>query len=164
MAVSASAQRSFQGEFASNSNGLFQTNTSPLQYKHTTPPQLQQHQQNIPSHPQQPTRVSTKALALTSTATKGTPPPPLMGSAIVLVNDSALHCFGGRLENRDLTNGHYVLDVETGFWDTLHDVSSENNFADSETEGGSDPSAMLSSRDHDPREEGRLALAHFRSH
>lgn len=42
-----------------------------------------------------------------------------MGSAIVLVNDSALHCFGGRFENRDLTNCHYVLDVETGFWDTI---------------------------------------------
>ncbi|KAG0321993.1 hypothetical protein BG000_003047 [Podila horticola] len=42
-----------------------------------------------------------------------------MGSGIVLVNDSALHCFGGRLENRDLTNCHYVLDVETGFWDTI---------------------------------------------
>ncbi|KAG0048456.1 hypothetical protein BGZ89_004589, partial [Linnemannia elongata] len=77
-----------------------------------------------------------------------------MGSAIVLVNDSALHCFGGRLENRDLTNGHYVLDVETGFWETLHDVSSEYNFADSETEGGSDPSAMLSlSLTTDPVEE-----------
>ncbi|KAG9068594.1 hypothetical protein KI688_010870 [Linnemannia hyalina] len=158
MSVSASTQRSFQGEFASNSNGLFQTNTSPLQYKHTTPPQhhqqQQQHRHNIPSHPQQRTQVSTKALALTSTTTKGTPPPPLMGSAIVLVNDSALHCFGGRLENRDLTNVHYVLDVETGFWDTLHDVSSENNFADPEIEGGSDPSAMLSlSLTTDPVEE-----------
>ncbi|KAF9911090.1 hypothetical protein EC991_004644 [Linnemannia zychae] len=149
MAVSASAQRSFQGEFAaSNSNnGTFQTNISPLQYKHTTPPQQEytQHQRHIPSHPQQLTQVSTKALAITSTATKGTAPPPLMGSAIVLVNDSALHCFGGRLENRDLTNGHYVLDVETGFWDTLHDISSENNpSADSETEAGADPSTMLS--------------------
>ncbi|KAF9939261.1 hypothetical protein BGZ67_009751 [Mortierella alpina] len=59
---------------------------------------------------------STKALAITSRATRGTAPPPLMGSAIVLVNDSALHCFGGRLENRQLTNCHYVLDVETGYW------------------------------------------------
>ncbi|KAG0344874.1 hypothetical protein BG005_001627 [Podila minutissima] len=62
---------------------------------------------------------STKALAVTSRATKGIPPPPLVGTGIVLVNDSALHCFGGRLENRDLTNCHYVLDVETGFWDTI---------------------------------------------
>ncbi|KAI9235653.1 MAG: hypothetical protein BYD32DRAFT_361580, partial [Podila humilis] len=56
---------------------------------------------------------STKELAITSSATRGTPPPPLMGSAIVLVNDSALHCFGGRLENRELTNCHYVLDEPT---------------------------------------------------
>ncbi|KAG0280079.1 hypothetical protein BGZ95_011380 [Linnemannia exigua] len=161
MAVSTSAQRSFQGDF--DGNNLFQANTSPLQFKHTTPPQqqqqytLQQQQRhNIPSHPQQPTQVSTKALALTSTATRGTAPPPLMGSAIVLVNDSALHCFGGRLENRDLTNGHYVLDVETGFWDTLHDVSSENASADSETEAGVDPSTMLSlSLTTDPVEEVR---------
>ncbi|KAI8605530.1 hypothetical protein EDD21DRAFT_299425, partial [Dissophora ornata] len=62
---------------------------------------------------------STKALAITSKATKGTPPPPLMGSAIVLVNDSAMHCFGGRLENRELTNCHFVLDVETGYWQTI---------------------------------------------
>ncbi|KAK3844195.1 MAG: hypothetical protein J3R72DRAFT_366062, partial [Linnemannia gamsii] len=125
MAVSASAQRSFQGDFGSNNNNLFQANTSPLQYKHTAPPQqYTQQRHDIPSHPQQTTQVSTKALALTSTATRGTAPPPLMGSAIVLVNDSALHCFGGRLENRDLTNGHYVLDVETGFWDTLHDIRS----------------------------------------
>ncbi|KAF9305919.1 hypothetical protein BGZ74_008377 [Mortierella antarctica] len=62
---------------------------------------------------------STKALAVTSRVTKGIPPPPLVGTGIVLVNDSALHCFGGRLENRDLTNCHYVLDVETGFWDTI---------------------------------------------
>ncbi|KAF9926043.1 hypothetical protein FBU30_004290, partial [Linnemannia zychae] len=154
MAVSASVPRLFQGEFGSNS--LFQTNTSPLQYNATTPQQqLYSPQQQIPSHPQQPTQVSTKALALTSTATRGTPPPPLMGSAVVLVNDSALHCFGGRLENRDLTNGHYVLDVETGFWDTLHDVSSENNFDDeNETGGSNDPSGMLSlSLTTDPVEE-----------
>ncbi|KAI7828747.1 hypothetical protein BC939DRAFT_389158, partial [Gamsiella multidivaricata] len=53
---------------------------------------------------------STKALAITSRITRGASPPPLMGSAIVLVNDSALHCFGGRLEDRELTNCHYVLD------------------------------------------------------
>jgi len=61
----------------------------------------------------------TKALAITSIETKGTPPPPLMGSAIVLVNDSAMHCFGGRLENREITNCHYVLDVEMGYWQVI---------------------------------------------
>ncbi|KAG0033606.1 hypothetical protein BGZ82_006041 [Podila clonocystis] len=91
--------------------------------------QTQQPQQPQQSQ-QQP---STKALAVTSRATKGIPPPPLMGSGIVLVNDSALHCFGGRLENRDLTNCHYVLDVETGFWDTIEpapgdpEINHQNN-------------------------------------
>ncbi|KAI9233117.1 MAG: hypothetical protein BYD32DRAFT_138386 [Podila humilis] len=80
---------------------------------HRDQPQIEQPQ------PQQP---STKTLAVTSRVTKGVQPPPLMGSAIVLVNDSALHCFGGRLENRDLSNCHYVLDVETGFWDTIQSV------------------------------------------
>ncbi|KAF9425266.1 hypothetical protein BGZ94_007688 [Podila epigama] len=68
---------------------------------------------------QQQQHPSTRALAVTCRATKGSPPPPLIGSAIVLVNDSALHCFGGRLENKELTNCHYVLDVETGVWETI---------------------------------------------
>ncbi|KAG0355485.1 hypothetical protein BG005_005571 [Podila minutissima] len=77
---------------------------------YTSPQQQQQQRYDQPS---------TKELAITSSATRGTPPPPLVGSAIVLVNDSALHCFGGRLENREFTNCHYVLDVETGFWETI---------------------------------------------
>ncbi|KAG0088665.1 hypothetical protein BGZ93_010306 [Podila epicladia] len=77
---------------------------------YTSPQQQQQQRYDQPS---------TKELAITSSATRGNPPPPLVGSAIVLVNDSALHCFGGRLENREFTNCHYVLDVETGFWETI---------------------------------------------
>lgn len=82
---------------------------------------LQQQQQGSTETPpqSQSQQPSKKALAITSRATRGSPPPPLMGSAIVLVNDSALHCFGGRLENRELTNCHYVLDVETGYWQTI---------------------------------------------
>ncbi|KAF8934209.1 hypothetical protein BGZ58_005865 [Dissophora ornata] len=90
---------------------------------------------------------STKALAITSKATKGTPPPPLMGSAIVLVNDSAMHCFGGRLENRELTNCHFVLDVETGYWQTIQAPprQANDNTGDGNTvKGATDPSALFS--------------------
>ncbi|KAF9191800.1 hypothetical protein BGZ51_006684 [Haplosporangium sp. Z 767] len=68
---------------------------------------------------QQQQHVSTKAIAITSNVTQGTPPPPLMGSALVLVNDSTLHCFGGRLETRELTNCHYVFDIDTNTWDAI---------------------------------------------
>ncbi|KAF8925700.1 hypothetical protein BGZ58_000583 [Dissophora ornata] len=93
--------------------------------------QTQQRRQRQPIHqrvpPPPPTQqVSTKALAITSFATEGMAPPPLMGSAIVLANNSALHCFGGRLENRDLTNCHYVLDVETGVWDTIQPAPAQD--------------------------------------
>ncbi|KAG0331551.1 hypothetical protein BG000_010785 [Podila horticola] len=99
-------------------------------------PQLQQQQRY-----DQP---STKELAITSSATRGTPPPPLMGSAIVLVNDSALHCFGGRLENRELTNCHYVLDVETGFWETIEPAptpSSSSPLSSSSSASNTTPSS-----------------------
>ncbi|KAG0021150.1 hypothetical protein BGZ82_011406 [Podila clonocystis] len=86
------------------------THTHAHNNTYTSPQQQQEQRYDQPS---------TKELAITSSATRGTPPPPLMGSAIVLVNDSALHCFGGRLENRELTNCHYVLDVETGFWEAI---------------------------------------------
>ncbi|KAF9314873.1 hypothetical protein BG003_003725 [Podila horticola] len=101
-----------------------------------TSPQLQQQQRY-----DQP---STKELAITSSATRGTPPPPLMGSAIVLVNDSALHCFGGRLENRELTNCHYVLDVETGFWETIEPAptpSSSSPLSSSSSASNTTPSS-----------------------
>ncbi|KAG0250819.1 hypothetical protein BGZ95_007074, partial [Linnemannia exigua] len=88
---------------------------------------------------QQPSK---KALAITSRATRGSPPPPLMGSAIVLVNDSALHCFGGRLENRELTNCHYVLDVETGHWQSIISADSSNN--NNTDKNATDPRALFS--------------------
>ncbi|KAF9351867.1 hypothetical protein BGX26_010182 [Mortierella sp. AD094] len=84
---------------------------------------------------------TTKALAITSRNTKGVAPPPLMGSAIVLVNDSALHCFGGRLENRELTNCHYVLDVETGYWQTIQAAPQHDSNTDIKT---NDPRALFS--------------------
>ncbi|ORZ04306.1 hypothetical protein BCR41DRAFT_390015 [Lobosporangium transversale] len=95
----------------------------------------------------QPTQVSTKALAITSSATGGTPPPPLMGSAIVLANDSAIHCFGGRLENRELTNCHYVLDVETCLWETVHAAplpENESEDANKETSAAATASTSTS--------------------
>ncbi|KAG0055937.1 hypothetical protein BGZ83_006862 [Gryganskiella cystojenkinii] len=117
------------------SQGIVQADTGPLQYQQyqqlsvqlqqqqqsQTDPQQQQLQQQQQQQKQQ--QLSTKSLAITSSATSGIPPPPLMGSAICLVNDSTLHCFGGRLENRDLTNCHYVLDVETGSWETIQSAT-----------------------------------------
>ncbi|KAI1314881.1 hypothetical protein EDD11_001604 [Mortierella claussenii] len=88
-------------------------------------------------------QVSTKALAFKSCATGGSPPPPLMGSAIVLANNSALHCFGGRLENRDLTNCHYVLDVETGLWETIQAASIPNTSERRQGGGATDNAAEV---------------------
>ncbi|KAF9966653.1 hypothetical protein BGZ70_001688 [Mortierella alpina] len=116
MTVVAASRRAPQAGLAS-SNAVFQIDTSPVHLK------SMQHQMPYPQQPMPPslpTQVSTKALAMTSSATKGAPPPPLMGSALVLVNDSALHCFGGRLENRELTNCHYVLDLGTHSWEAIH--------------------------------------------
>ncbi|KAF9574813.1 hypothetical protein EC968_005291 [Mortierella alpina] len=87
---------------------------------------------------------STKALAITSRATRGTAPPPLMGSAIVLVNDSALHCFGGRLENRQLTNCHYVLDVETGYWGAVQPAPATELTNGTADRNGGDAKALFS--------------------
>ncbi|KAI8353561.1 hypothetical protein B0O80DRAFT_387094, partial [Mortierella sp. GBAus27b] len=100
-----------------NSASLFEAATSALQYAQQQQHHHQIQQQRRPQQPLPPTsssHISTKALAITSCDTAGAHPPPLMGSAIVLANDSALHCFGGRLENRELTNCHYVLDTTTG--------------------------------------------------
>jgi len=88
--------------------------------------------QSNPRPSQQP---STKALAITSRATRGSPPPPLMGSAIVLVNNSAMHCFGGRLENRELSSGHYILDIDTGYWSVIQPAV-KDTAANSSTSGG----------------------------
>ncbi|KAF9111565.1 hypothetical protein BGX27_004755 [Mortierella sp. AM989] len=99
-------------------------------------------QQPVPTKEATSQQASTKALAITSRETKGTAPPPLMGSAIVLANDSALHCFGGRLENRDLTNCHYVLDVETGYWQTIH--AAPTPVPDVNTDKTIDPRALFS--------------------
>lgn len=99
---------------------------------YTSPQQQQQQRYDQPS---------TKELAITSSATRGTPPPPLMGSAIVLVNDSALHCFGGRLENRELTNCHYVLDVETGLWQTIEPAPTPSSSSTSNTTPSSSTSS-----------------------
>ncbi|KAG0264137.1 hypothetical protein BG011_007405 [Mortierella polycephala] len=107
--------------------------------EHTTPGSMQEHlgghaQYTVPGlqhslihderhqqllQQQRQRQPSIKALAITPRITTGTTPPPLMGSTIVLVNDSALHCFGGRLESRELTNCHYILDVETGYWEAI---------------------------------------------
>ncbi|KAF9134864.1 hypothetical protein BGW39_005579 [Mortierella sp. 14UC] len=105
--------------------------------------QLESPSSQSQSQNQQPSK---KALAITSRATRGSPPPPLMGSAIVLVNDSALHCFGGRLENRDLTNCHYVLDVETGYWQSIIPAdSTSNNSNSSDTDkNATDPRTLFS--------------------
>ncbi|ORZ04307.1 hypothetical protein BCR41DRAFT_374962 [Lobosporangium transversale] len=58
------------------------------------------------------------------------PTRPCMGSTIVLANDSAIYCFGGRLENRELTRYHYVSDVETCLWETIHAAPSPENPTD----------------------------------
>lgn len=124
----------------------YNNNSTPVNRQYTGLGLQQQQQQHssteTPSQSQQPSK---KALAITSRATRGSPPPPLMGSAIVLVNDSALHCFGGRLENRELTNCHYVLDVETGYWQTILPApttdSMNNNNAD---RNAYDPRALFS--------------------
>ncbi|KAF9404072.1 hypothetical protein BGX21_000018 [Mortierella sp. AD011] len=86
-------------------------------------------------------QLTTKTLAITSRDTKGAAPPPLMGSAIVLVNDSALHCFGGRLVNRNLTNCHYVLDVETGYWQAIQAAPQLDSDTDAKV---NDPRTLLS--------------------
>ncbi|KAF9197365.1 hypothetical protein BGZ49_002239, partial [Haplosporangium sp. Z 27] len=102
-------------------------------------------QQQQPQQQQQ--QASIKTLAVTSRITKGSPPPPLMGSAIVLVNDSALHCFGGRLESREITNCHYVLDVETGYWQAINPVNNNNNNSNNngnQNTGNYDSRALLS--------------------
>ncbi|KAF9952176.1 hypothetical protein BGZ72_006462 [Mortierella alpina] len=67
-----------------------------------------------------------------------------MGSAIVLVNDSALHCFGGRLENRQLTNCHYVLDVETGYWGAVQPAPSTELTNDTASRNAGDAKALFS--------------------
>ncbi|KAF9938085.1 hypothetical protein BGZ67_000590 [Mortierella alpina] len=154
MTVVAASRRAPQAGLSS-SHAVFQIDTSPV-----LPKSMQQHglypQQPLP--PTMPTQVSTKALAMTSSATKGAPPPPLMGSAIVLVNDSALHCFGGRLENRELANCHYILDLCTHSWEAIHPApipSTEPSANGSETASSaastpgssgaiSDPNAYLS--------------------
>lgn len=112
-------------------------------YTYISPQQQQQQRHDQPS---------TKELAITSSATRGTPPPPLMGSAIVLVNDSALHCFGGRLENRELTNCHYVLDVETGFWQTIEPAPTPSSSSPSSSSSTSNitPSSSTSSHPNVP--------------
>ncbi|KAG0342165.1 hypothetical protein BG004_005726 [Podila humilis] len=123
MTVHIGAQSEYlNGHFHTHSANSHTDNNSHHHHQYTSPQQHHQlhHQQGQQQqHQQQYDQPSTKELAITSSATRGTPPPPLMGSAIVLVNDSALHCFGGRLENRELTNCHYVLDVETGLWETI---------------------------------------------
>ncbi|KAF9437771.1 hypothetical protein BGZ76_011229, partial [Entomortierella beljakovae] len=122
MAYSASVASVPITEYTSLNNGasLFMSNTPQAKEgNHELPQNLEQQQQHQKQQ-QKPVRVSTKALAITSCASSGTPPPPLIGSATVLVNDSAMHCFGGRLESRTLTNCHYVLDVDTGAWETIH--------------------------------------------
>ncbi|KAG0229311.1 hypothetical protein BGW42_001651 [Actinomortierella wolfii] len=88
----------------------------------------------------------TNTLASTPRATRGRPPPPLMGSALVLLNDSAIHCFGGRLENRRLTNCHYVLDVERGSWEAIHPAEEEEgaNQTDMNSSFHNNPKNMLS--------------------
>ncbi|KAG0250314.1 hypothetical protein BG011_008489 [Mortierella polycephala] len=96
-------------------------NTNPSLHHFKQQIHHQQYQMHVQQQQQQQQQqhVSTKAIAITSNVTQGTPPPPLMGSALVLVNDSTLHCFGGRLETRELTNCHYVFDVDTNTWDTI---------------------------------------------
>ncbi|KAG0212047.1 hypothetical protein BGX28_006945 [Mortierella sp. GBA30] len=96
-----------------------------------------------PQSVRQQSQPSTKALAITSRVTRGIAPPPLMGSAIVLVNDLALHCFGGRLENRQLTNGHYVLDVETGHWTAIQLAPASTSDSD-RNNSATDSKALLS--------------------
>ncbi|KAF9915840.1 hypothetical protein BX616_005237 [Lobosporangium transversale] len=60
------------------------------------------------------------------------PTRPCMGSTIVLANDSAIYCFGGRLENRELTRYHYVSDVETCLWETIHAAPSPESESEDE--------------------------------
>lgn len=123
----------------------YNNNTTTANPQYTGLGLQQQQQQQSTETPPQSQQPSKKALAITSRATRGSPPPPLMGSAIVLVNDSALHCFGGRLDNRELTNCHYVLDVETGYWQTILPApttdSMNNNNAD---RNANDPRALFS--------------------
>ncbi|KAF8983809.1 hypothetical protein BGZ46_009454 [Entomortierella lignicola] len=122
--------------------------------------QFQHERQQQPVLAQQ-TRVSTKALAITSCASGGSAPPPLMGSAIVLANDYAMHCFGGRLENRKLTNCHYVLDVETGIWDAIQaaPASSDTTGIESEAATGGESNNELSSTSQAKKENISLSLA-----
>ncbi|KAF9964569.1 hypothetical protein BGZ70_006263 [Mortierella alpina] len=67
-----------------------------------------------------------------------------MGSAIVLVNDSALHCFGGRLENKQLTNCHYVLDVETGYWGAVQPAPATELTSGTANRSAGDAKALFS--------------------
>ncbi|KAG0243544.1 hypothetical protein BGX31_010598 [Mortierella sp. GBA43] len=123
-----------------NSASLFEAATSALQYAQQQQHHHQIQQQRRPQQPLPPTsssHISTKALAITSCDTAGAHPPPLMGSAIVLANDSALHCFGGRLENRELTNCHYVLDVETCVWEVIYEASAPPGSASAPSTGAS---------------------------
>ncbi|KAF9183424.1 hypothetical protein BGZ51_004042 [Haplosporangium sp. Z 767] len=101
----------------------------------------EQHQQQ--RQQQQQRQPSIKALAITPRVTTGTSPPPLMGSTSVLVNDSALHCFGGRLESRELTNCHYILDVETGYWEAVQPAPVPQSASDT-NQNATDPRALLS--------------------
>ncbi|KAG0294853.1 hypothetical protein BGZ96_000342 [Linnemannia gamsii] len=117
-AVARNPQGAYNDPYSRYNNTTTTTTTANPQYTGLGL-QQQQQQRGSTETPPQSQQPSKKALAITSRATRGSPPPPLMGSAIVLVNDSALHCFGGRLENRELTNCHYVLDVETGYWQTI---------------------------------------------
>ncbi|KAF9436828.1 hypothetical protein BGZ76_002865 [Entomortierella beljakovae] len=119
------------------------------------------------SAPSNPKRVSsshhsTKALAITSRDTKGECPPPLIGSATVLVNDSALHCFGGRLENRKLTNCHYVFDVETGYWQTIQAAPEAVGQYNNNNSIKNDPRALFSlSLSTDPVSNNTSSLSGF---
>ncbi|KAF9911674.1 hypothetical protein EC991_002792 [Linnemannia zychae] len=143
----ASVARNPQGAYNDPYVARYNSNTTTNNDPQYTGLGLQQQQGSQPETPpsqsqsqnQQPSK---KALAITSRATRGSPPPPLMGSAIVLVNDSALHCFGGRLENRELTNCHYVLDVETGYWQSIIPADSSNN--GNADKNATDPKALFS--------------------
>ncbi|KAG0061913.1 hypothetical protein BGZ90_003327, partial [Linnemannia elongata] len=140
----AAVARNPQGAY-NDSYSRYNNNSTPVNRQYTGLGLQQQQQQHssteTPSQSQQPSK---KALAITSRATRGSPPPPLMGSAIVLVNDSALHCFGGRLENRELTNCHYVLDVETGYWQTILPAPTTDSMNNNADRNAYDPRALFS--------------------
>ncbi|KAF9903763.1 hypothetical protein BX616_001542 [Lobosporangium transversale] len=131
--------------------------TTPISHLQNT--DLNQHQSTLKDEIVQASKIqsgqtqqpSTKSLATTSRATRGTHPPPLMGPATVLVNNSALHLFGGRLETRELVNCHYVFDINTGYWQAIQLASSPSSNSNNTTHNNSsikntiDPTAALMS-------------------